>query len=78
MTVREPLPAQDDSRRPGSEDRVGQRPDRLPGPSDTAPARAAAVPGKVGRHCQTPAGEDVQRGVGRAGGAVREPSHLGM
>lgn len=76
MTVREPLLVPDQSRRPGSEDRVGQRPDRLPGPSDAAPARAAAVSGKVGRHCQTPAGEDVQRGVRRASGAVREPSHL--
>ena len=77
MTVREQLPAPDRSRRLGPLDEVGQRPDPLPGPSDAVPARAAAVPGEVGRRCQAPAGEDVQRGVGGTGGAVREPSHLG-
>lgn len=78
MTVREPLPAPERSRWLGPEDWVGQRPDPLPGPSDAVPARAAVVPGEVGRSCQAPAGEDVQRGVGGTGGAVREPSHLGM
>lgn len=76
MTVRELLPAPDGSRRLGPEDKVGQRPDPLPGPSDEVPTRAAAVPGEVGRRCQAPAREDVQRGVGGTGGAVREPSHL--
>lgn len=78
MTVREPLPAQNESRGPGPEDEVGQRPDRLLGPFDAAPARAAAVFGEVGRRCQAPAGEDVPRRVGGTGGTVREPSHLGM
>lgn len=55
---------------------MGQRLGQLPGPSDAAPDRTAAVSGEVGRRCQAPAGEDVQRGVGGAGGAVREPSHL--
>lgn len=76
MTVREPLPAPDGTRRPGPKGKVGERPDPLPGPSDAAPARAAALSGEVGEAPPAPAGEDVQRGVGGAGGAVREPSHL--
>lgn len=52
MTVREPLPAPDRSRLPGPKGKVGRRPDPLPGPSDAAPARVAALSGEVGRRCQ--------------------------
>lgn len=76
VTVREPLAAPGRSSAAGGEEKVGQRPGQLPRPSDAAPERAAAVSGEAGRRCQAPAGEDVQRGVGGAGGAVREPSHL--
>lgn len=57
MTVREPLPAPDRSRRPGPKGKVGQRPDRLPGPRDAAPARAAALSGEVGRRRQPQPGK---------------------
>lgn len=52
MTVREPLPAPDRSRRPGPKGKVGERPDPLPGPPDAVPARAAALSGEAGRRCQ--------------------------
>lgn len=57
MTVREPLPAPDRSRRPGPKGKVGERPDPLPRPSDAAPARAAALSGEVGRRCQPQRGK---------------------
>lgn len=57
MTVREPLPAPDRSRRPGPKGKVGERPDPLPGPSDAAPARAAALSGEVGRRRQPQPGK---------------------
>lgn len=57
MTVREPLPAPDRSRRPGPKGKVGERPDPLPGRSDAAPARAAALSGEVGRRRQPQPGK---------------------
>lgn len=56
---------------------MGQRPRQLPGPP-TRPSPSGSGFWRGGRRCQAAAGEDVQRGVGGAGGAVREPSHLGM
>lgn len=55
------------SRRPGG-GRAGR-------PSDAAPGRAAGFLARQGG--REPGREDVQRGVPGAGGAVREPPHLG-
>lgn len=78
MTVREPLPAPDRSRRPGPKGKGGQEARSAPRTLGRGPSPSGCAFWRGGEALPAPAGEDVQRGVGGAGGAVREPSHLGM
>lgn len=76
MTVRSRCQRPGESRRSGPSRRWARGQGGCRDPADGTRTASRRFLAWWRRRCRAPAGEDVQRGVGGAGGAVREPSDL--